>query len=147
MLVTLSMYTEVEGAPCNISSTALSSGNLTGAPNVSHRFNLTFSGSHILKRVNERDEINFSNVYNLTSICKMLLFQYVISIRIIHETVLYILLLSFTSFLPSSFPPSFSPTPPFFFASQVFKIWCEFYTYMSQFRSAHFKCSIAPYGL
>ena len=107
------MYTEVEGAPCNISSTALSSGNLTGAPNVSHRFNLTFSGSHILKRVNERDEINFSNVYNLTSICKMLLFQYVISIRIIHETVLYILLLSFTSFLPPSLPLS-PPPRPFF---------------------------------
>ena len=107
------MYTEVEGAPCNISSTALSSGNLTGAPNVSHRFNLTFSGSHILKRVNERDENNFSNVYNLTSICKMLLFQYVISIRIIHETVLYILLLSFTSFLPPSLPLS-PPPRPFF---------------------------------
>lgn len=77
----------------------------------------------------------------------MLLFQYVISIRIIHETVLYILLLSFTSFLPPSLPVS-PPPPPFFFASQVFKIWCEFYTYnMSQFRSAHFKCSIAPYGL
>ena len=143
MLVTLSIYTEVEGAPCNISSTALSSGNLTGAPSTSHRVNLTFSGSHILKRVNERDEINFSNVYNLTSISKMLLFQYVISIiRIIHETVLYILLLFFTS-VPPSFFPFF-----FFFASQVFKIWCEFYTYnMSQFRSAHFKCSIAPYGL
>lgn len=100
MLVTLSIYTEVEGAPCNILSTALSSGNLTGAPNTSHRFNLTFSGSHILKRVNERDEINVSNVYNLTSISKMLLFQYVISIiRIIHETVL----LFFTSFLPPLF--------------------------------------------
>ena len=105
MLVTLSIYTEVEGAPCNISSTALSSGNLTGAPSTSHRVNLTFSGSHILKRVNERDEINFSNVYNLTSISKMLLFQYVISIiRIIHETFLYILLLFFTSVPPSFFP-------------------------------------------
>ena len=136
MLVTLSIYTEVEGAPCNILSTGLSSGNLTGAPNTSHRFNLTFSGSHILKRVNERDEINFSNVYNLTSISKMLLFQYVISIiRIIH--------VFFTSV-----PPSFFSFFFFFFASQVFKIWCEFYTYnMSQFRSAHFKCSIAPYGL
>lgn len=148
MLVTLSMYTEVKGASCNVSSTALSSGNLTGAPNVSLRFNLTFSGSHILKRVNERDEINFSNVYNLTSICKMLLFQYVIGIRIIHEIVLYILLLAFTSFLPPSFPPLSLPVFFFFFASQVFKIWCEFYTYnMSQFRSAHFRCSIAPYGL
>lgn len=115
MLVTLSMYTEVKGASCNVSSTALSSGNLTGAPNVSLRFNLTFSGSHILKRVNERDEINFSNVYNLTSICKMLLFQYVIGIRIIHEIVLYILLLAFTSFLPPSFPPLSLPVFFFFF--------------------------------